>query len=178
MNYQNDRESNEYRIARRAFTVIGFACAGVLALNYGLNAAVIGICGSLSGKGIIPEGLFAEGSLSRLLLVTLTGFGIALPLAAFAVKKLLPVPTANEGAGLTSAPYELFCVVFTLAFIGSNTGGFFDSLIKTSSDSGSSSGMPAGAAGTAVYFAVIVIIVPLAAEFFFRKVLIDALSPW
>ena len=89
MNYQNDRESNEYRVARRSFTVIGFACAGVLALNYGLNAAVIGICGRLSGKGIIPEGLFAEGSLSRLLLVTLTGFGIALPLAAFAVKKLL-----------------------------------------------------------------------------------------
>ncbi|MBO4321753.1 MAG: CPBP family intramembrane metalloprotease [Clostridia bacterium] len=181
MNNRNDNEIREAQGARRVFTLLGFACAGLIILNYGLNFAALKLSASLSEKGLLPPGLFEEGTVSRLILVTVVGFFVAIPLAALAVRRLLPAstPTERSGrAGLSAANYELFCIAFTFAFIGSAAGSLFDALLPNAASASGSAGMPRGAAGCAVYFAVIVLVIPAAEEYFFRKIMIDALLPW
>jgi len=161
--------------AKKDFSVIGFACAALLVINYGGSAGALWLYSLLSKNGSLPEGLFATGSLSLLILEAVICFAVAFPVAILIVTKNIhdTVPNANAGGSFAASPVELFVILFFAAYIGSAIGelleGFLPAVESTSSV------MPGGVAGTVVYFLVLVVLIPVAEEYFFRKVLGEAL---
>ncbi|MCQ2428268.1 MAG: CPBP family intramembrane metalloprotease [Clostridia bacterium] len=175
--FENGKEKKSgNQNAKREFSIIGFACAILLIINYGGTAGILFLYRRLAESGALPSGLFAPGSASLLILEAVLGYLIALPAASLLVRKTISgtVPAGNAAGPLTASGFELFCIAFFLAFAGSAFGDLIEGWFAKT-EGISPSPVPDGAAGAVLYFVILCILIPVSEELFFRSVLGEAL---
>ncbi|GEM_PF-2939991 len=170
-NAMSEEELKERRESRKAFSLIGLSLALPLLLIVGLRVLSFYFCPAFNDTDVLIQSLFS--------LILYLAF---IPLG-WLILRYVPKASgkiANNG----NAGFGLFIILLSvcveLAIVGMYLGNMADAAVSAASGSEVIDLDYVGASplGMGLYFLLILLIVPVVEEFFFRKALLDILKTW
>ena len=150
---------------RRFFSFAGLGCTAVIGVEFLIEYGF---------RTLIPG--YDPTDIGKWFLLSFCGYLLALAAGAVVLRLAWGAGTGEKSVGeVGSGKAFLFAVPFSALFIyvASSLSMFFTANSDSSADTGA---LPSDAAGAAVFFVVSVLILPLAEEFFFRKMLAGGIA--